>query len=95
MALLANRSMPGACPLEPAHVSNPPALPPQPRPRFRGRAGKRQTIADRSRQTRLDDRDALEMDIQAHAVFGEVETLDEFAPTMLALLRALPGGTRV
>jgi hypothetical protein len=29
------------------------------------------------------------------AVFGEVETIEEIAPTMLALLRALPSGTRV
>jgi hypothetical protein len=28
-------------------------------------------------------------------VFGEVETIDEIAPTMVALLRALPSGTRI
>lgn len=32
---------------------------------------------------------------ETSAFFGEVETIDEIAPTLLALLQALPSGTRI
>ena len=41
------------------------------------------------------DRDEQDKGAEPGVVFGEVETIDEIAPTMLALLRALPSGTRV
>jgi len=41
------------------------------------------------------NRDEQEEGAEPSAVFGEVETIDEIAPTMLALLRALPSGTRI
>ena len=44
-------------------------------------------------QARRHDRYAR--DEEPGAVFGEVETIDEIAPTMLILLRELPSGTRV
>jgi hypothetical protein len=47
------------------------------------------------RQARPHDRDAGDDEDEPGAVFGEVETIDEIAPTMLALLRVLPSGTRI
>jgi hypothetical protein len=47
------------------------------------------------RQAQRRHRDEQDEGAEPGAVFGEVETIDEIAPTMLALLRALPSGTRV
>ena len=41
------------------------------------------------------DRDACNEEAEPGAVFDEVDTIDEIAPGVLALLRALPEGTRV
>jgi hypothetical protein len=38
---------------------------------------------------------ACDEEAEPGAVFDEVETIDEIAPRMLALLRSLPSGTRV
>jgi hypothetical protein len=46
-------------------------------------------------KARWHNQDSGEADPDPGAVFGEVETIDEIAPTMLALLRALPSGTRI
>ena len=48
-----------------------------------------------ARQARRHDGDARAGEPEPGAVFGEVDTIDEIAPTMLVLLRALPSGTRV
>jgi hypothetical protein len=50
--------------------------------------------ASRDQPQRL-DRDEQEEGAEPSAVFGEVETIDKIAPTMLALLQELPSGTRV
>jgi hypothetical protein len=46
-------------------------------------------------KARRKNRDACDTDLEPGAVFGEVETFDDLAPTLLALLQALPSGTRI
>jgi len=50
------------------------------------------TVACRARRH---DQNECDEEADPGAFFGEVETIDEIAPTMLALLRTLPSGTRV
>ena len=47
------------------------------------------------RQARRHNRDARDEEADPGVVFGEVETVEEIAPMMLALLQALPSGTRI
>jgi hypothetical protein len=46
-------------------------------------------------QSQRHHRDEQDDVAEPSVVFGEVESIDEIAPTMLALLQALPSGTRI
>lgn len=46
-------------------------------------------------QARRRNQDEQDEGAEPGAVFGEVETIDEIAPTMLDLQRTLPSGTRI